>query len=664
MEPATEYSSDNSHETKEALCRLDARGAHFVLARADKSAIGQGWQKHRRTLDEVLRHLEEGGLVGVIPASLGCTVVDVDTGGEKALQGVRTLLGDPVGTVPSRGPERWHLWYRSADATVGNRKWLLPGGGSGEIFGSRGQVVLWNPPVLAEALEKHFDLAEPVSVKEVPPRPTKKTKQNARPTPDDQGVVGASPPGVEAVRTAVEGERNNVLNREAFAAAKRGERDFSQYRAAALDTGLDAEEVDRTILSASTAGASQSGSSFIPLTERPIFRKDSHGLAGVLAHLQIEIRYDDRLKIPDWRRVDGSIWQPFDDLWEAGFRELIRDRCCFRGSGGKPTPAHFGDQEWKSSLNSLLNRLRVDPFRVWLESRPPWTGQELLPRLFIDTLGAEDCLLVRETGKRWLIACIARTVNPGVKHDWMPVLVGPQGGGKSAVPQHLLPENDYGWHSDSADLDLPKKELIEATYAAVIVEFVEMAGAHRQDISKLKAFLSRYQDHIRMPWGHRREAIKRKWVAIGTANNDGSGVLPEDLSGSRRWIAIESPAREGNYDHVVSYLEENRDQLWAEALHRYHAGEGWDLPAELIPSRNAVNKVHTKSNDSLRDHLAQIRADTESGVGYRLDQLIDMTKLPPGRRGQNVLMPHIRDLGWTKHKGSDDVPRWFPPPKE
>ena len=97
---------------------------------------------------------------------------------------------------------------------VGNRKWELPGVGSGEIFGSRGQVVLWNPPVLAEALEKHFDLAEPVSVKEVPPRPTKKTKQNARPTPDDQGVVGAPPRGVEAVRTAVEGERNNVLNWE------------------------------------------------------------------------------------------------------------------------------------------------------------------------------------------------------------------------------------------------------------------------------------------------------------------------------------------------------------------------------------------------------------------------------------------------------------------
>ena len=109
MEPATEYSSDNSHETKEALRRLDARGAHFVLARADKSAIGGGCQKRGRTLDEVLQHLAQGGLFGVIPASLDCTVVDIDKGGERALQGVRVLLGDPVGTIPSRGEDHWHL---------------------------------------------------------------------------------------------------------------------------------------------------------------------------------------------------------------------------------------------------------------------------------------------------------------------------------------------------------------------------------------------------------------------------------------------------------------------------------------------------------------------------------------------------------------------------
>ena len=438
---------------------------------------------------------------------------------------------------------------------------------------------------------------------------------------------------------------------------------------AEVDAVLDSEDEKHNSSSSSAAGESQpvgdaGGAPYTPLKERPTFRKDSHGLAGALAHLGLEVRYDDRLKIPEWRRIGEPDWQPFDDLWEAALREIIKDSCAFRGSDGKPSPAYFGEQAWKNALNPLLNRRRVDPFREWLQSRPAWDGKERLPVLFIDTLAAEDCPLVRQTAERWMIAIVARTLKPGLKHDWMPVLIGPQGGGKSAFAQHLLPENDYGWHSDSADLDLPKKELIEATYSAVIVEFGELAGAHRQDISKLKAFLSRYQDIIRLPWGYRREAIKRRWVPIATANNDGSGVLPEDLSGSRRWVAIEAPAEEGNYGRVVSYLAANRDQLWAEALNRFRAGEGWDFPGDLIQARNAANKSHTKNNDALRDNLAQITADFNGGTGYRLDELLERTKLPPGKRGQNVLMPHIHALGWTRHKGTDNVPRWYPPPKK
>ena len=67
---------------------------------------------------------------------------------------------------------------------------------------------------------------------------------------------GCAPPGgVEDVLNAPEGARNDTLNREVFLAAKRGETDFSQYRDAALAAGLDPEEADHTIGSASTRSA-------------------------------------------------------------------------------------------------------------------------------------------------------------------------------------------------------------------------------------------------------------------------------------------------------------------------------------------------------------------------------------------------------------------------
>lgn len=78
-------------------------------------------------------------MAGIIPASISCTAVDVDHGGESAVEAVLGLLGEPVGNIPTKSPAHFHLWYRTEDALVGNRKWEIPGVGSGEILGSRGR---------------------------------------------------------------------------------------------------------------------------------------------------------------------------------------------------------------------------------------------------------------------------------------------------------------------------------------------------------------------------------------------------------------------------------------------------------------------------------------------------------------------------------------------
>jgi predicted P-loop ATPase len=78
---------------------------------------------------------------------------------------------------------------------------------------------------------------------------------------------------------------------------------------------------------------------------------------------------------------------------------------------------------------------------------------------------------------------------------------------------------------------------------------------------------------VRRPYGRMHEMLKRTVVICGTTNDKG---WHHDATGGRRFWPIDV---EGKVD--LAWLEANVDQLWAEALSRYVAGEAWhDVPAD------------------------------------------------------------------------------------
>ena len=179
------------------------RAAHISSSPRPTSALSrQAWQTTRPNFPDVERHAKDGGPVGVVPASLQCFVVDIDQGGENGIEAVRGILGKPVAVIATQRPGGFHAWYRAAAGEIGNRKWGL-GDAGGDIRGSRGFVILWDPATLADGLAQHFDDAQPADPGRLP-RPTTQGRR-----------------GSEAVRTAPIGTRNDTLNREAFKAAKR-----------------------------------------------------------------------------------------------------------------------------------------------------------------------------------------------------------------------------------------------------------------------------------------------------------------------------------------------------------------------------------------------------------------------------------------------------------
>lgn len=121
---------------------LRRAGAHLIRLHGKTPLAGIQWSKRSATLYETHDHVAAGGQVGVIPASLGAVVIDVDNPGllaEAPQYGAELCRYQS----PSGG---WHIWQACSEPP-GNRKWA-----GGDIRGRAGYVVIWEPETLAAAI--------------------------------------------------------------------------------------------------------------------------------------------------------------------------------------------------------------------------------------------------------------------------------------------------------------------------------------------------------------------------------------------------------------------------------------------------------------------------------------------------------------------------------
>ena len=134
-----------------ALEKLADKGAHFVLCQYSKRPVQKGWQKRKPELSEITEWLDADttNQVGIIPWSLGLTVLDVDEGNAELL----TEQYAPLVVLPTRREHGRHVYYYDVSARR-NGKWAWQGL-SGDLRGGSGFVVLWHDGIdrLLGALE-------------------------------------------------------------------------------------------------------------------------------------------------------------------------------------------------------------------------------------------------------------------------------------------------------------------------------------------------------------------------------------------------------------------------------------------------------------------------------------------------------------------------------
>lgn len=311
-------------------------------------------------------------------------------------------------------------------------------------------------------------------------------------------------------------------------------------------------------------------------------------LKGRLAYNDFKSRLVARKDLP-WRKiadpVNGDAWTDADDSELRRYLELA-----------------YGINSKDRTTDAVTSAARTSvfhPVRDYLATLR-WDGTERLDTLLVDHLGAADVPYVRAVTRKVFTAAVARIMEPGRKFDYILVLSGPQGRGKSTLVARMA----RGWFNDSL-AGIGTKEAYEGLQGFWLIELGELAAMRKTEIETIKNFISKQVDSYRAPYGRRVEDHPRQCVFIGTTN--ATEFLRDDTGNRRFWpVRLGEAAPEKTvWDDLTPDVV---DQLWAEAVARWEAHEPLTLPVELARDIAEVQADFTEEDP--RSGQVQLYLDT------------------------------------------------------
>jgi len=311
----------------------------------------------------------------------------------------------------------------------------------------------------------------------------------------------------------------------------------------------------------------------------------------------------------------------------------------------------------QAGMHCVSGELTAQAVRAVAEKNPYHPTREYLrslkhdgtPRLdtwLTQYLQVRDSPYVRAVGRASLIAMIARVMTPGCKHDHVLVLRGTQGLRKSTACSIL----GGAWYGDNMpSIRDGGREAGLYLRGHWLIEMAELAPSRKAEQDDLKAFLTRASDEIRAPYARTADVVPRQCVFIGTSNEE--AILRDATGGRRFWpVTVE---RQIDTDA----LARDRDQLFAEALAAFDAGEQWHLSPEVEAMAAEVQEAAREEDpweSVIREWLAGDDFDggRPEAVAMRdvlwkaLEIPISQQTPPVQRRAASIL----RMMGWERSK--------------
>jgi putative DNA primase/helicase len=292
-------------------------------------------------------------------------------------------------------------------------------------------------------------------------------------------------------------------------------------------------------------------------------RKDPGNAALLLANLpewKGAIRYDEFSGKTRWARPAPLI----DGMARPVVGEELKDtHVIYVGHWlSRFSRVTFTRETVRDAIESAALSHRYNPLQEYLESLA-WDRKPRVGVWLSTYLGCEDSEYTRIVGRWWLISAVARAMKPGCQADCVLVLKGPQGARKSSAVIALAGDQ---WVLES----LPKlndKDSVQILRGVWIAAMNELESIRGTALTRVKDYISTRVDKFRASYGRYTIDVPRACVFVGTANEQ--YCLPYDPTGLRRWWPVDVGAID------TDAIERDRDQIWAEAMAYYRAGEHW-----------------------------------------------------------------------------------------
>ena len=264
-------------------------------------------------------------------------------------------------------------------------------------------------------------------------------------------------------------------------------------------------------------------------------------LCGIL------IRYD-RFRDEIMFTPDGEpkSWRAFTDA------DYSRLRITLEQGGFKPV----GREMIRDVVLLVADDNPFDSAIEWLDGLT-WDGVPRVERFLTDYFGAADTEYTRAVASYIWTAMAGRVMEPGVKADMVPILIGEQGSKKSSSVAAMVPSQEFftevSFHEKEDDLSRKMR-------GRLIAEIGELRGLHTKEQESIKAFITRTHENWIPKYREFATSFPRRLVFIGTTNQE--QFLADD-TGNRRWC----PVRVGQAD--IDAIRRDRLQLWAEGREQF-----------------------------------------------------------------------------------------------
>lgn len=303
---------------------------------------------------------------------------------------------------------------------------------------------------------------------------------------------------------------------------------------------------------------------------------------------------------------------PWDLKHEVGSQITDEDLIYFKYYLGKHAKFEPPTGLILEAIIALAKNNQFHPVRNYLNSLV-WDN---IPRLddwlFTSAGVARDAYTV-SVARKIMVAAVRRVFFPGCEFHSMMILEGGQGIGKSTLVKTLA--GSFYANISFGNID---KDTVDAMQGRWIIEVDELVGFNRQDLEKMKSFLTTPVDRARLSYQRTTKPFPRQSIFIGTTNPVGDNTYFRDESGNRRFWPVKCGVMN------VAWMRENRDQLFAEAVVAYKGEENVYLDTQEAIDLASMAQEERLAVDPWLEVIAKHLNDPQTAMFTQYVSVLDM----------------------------------------